>query len=70
MKKELLIYLLTVVVSALVMHPDLFSTPLARFEMMANRANYYHPFLFGLGVYLIIGIVRLIFAGLKKIIKK
>lgn len=70
MKKELLIYLLTVVVSALLMHPDLFSTPFARFEMMANRANYYHPLLFGLGVYLVIGIIRLIVVGLKKIMKR
>ncbi|WP_345975991.1 hypothetical protein [Sulfurimonas sp. HSL3-7] len=70
MKKELLIYLLTVVVSALIMHPDLLSTPLIRFDTMANRANYYHPFLFGLGVYLMIGIVRLIVVGLKKIMKR
>jgi hypothetical protein len=70
MRKELLIYLLTVAVSALLVHPDLLSTPLTRLEMMTDRANYYHPFLFGLGVYLIIGIIRLIIAGIKKIMKK
>ena len=70
MKKELLIYLLTVVISALMIHPDLLSTPLARLEMMTDRANYYHPFLFGLGIYLVIGVIRLIVIGLKKIIKR
>ena len=70
MKKELLIYLLTVVVSALVMHPDLLSDPAARFSMMSDRANYYHPFLFGLVPYLIIGLFRLLYLGIQKIMKR
>ncbi len=70
MKKELLIYIFTVVISALLIHQDMLSTPLTRLEMMADRANYYHPFLFGLGVYLVIGIVRLIVLGLRKMIKR
>ncbi len=68
MKKELLIYLTIIILSALFMHFDLLTDPLHRIEMMSEQANYYHPFLFGFGLYLIIGLFRLIILGIKKIL--
>jgi len=70
MKKELLIYLAVLLLSALIIHPDLLSEPAVRFETMIARANYYHPLLFGLGVYLLIGAVRLLVKWIKKVIKR
>ena len=70
MRKELLIYLFIVLFSALVVHPDLFSDPMARFETMMGRANYYHPFLFGLGIYLLIGALRLFVKWVRRVLKK
>ena len=70
MKKELLFYLLIVIVSALIIHPDLLTDPGSRLEMMSDRANYYHPLLFGLAIYLSIALLRLIGVGLRKIIKR
>lgn len=70
MKKELLIYLFIVILSALIFHPDLLSEPGSRLAMMSDRANYYHPLLFGLVIYLGIAVLRLILLGLRKIIKR
>lgn len=70
MKKELLLYLGILLLSALAFHSDLLSNPTARLEMMSERANYYHPLVFGFGVYLVIGVFRLIVIGIGKIIKR
>lgn len=70
MKRELLIYLFTVLLCAPVIHPDLLSNPVLRLEMMSDRANYFHPFVFGFGVYLAVGLLRLVLLGLRKIIKR
>ena len=70
MKKELLIYLFIVLMAALLFHPDLLSEPEKRLEMMSDRGSYYHPFLFGFGIYLGIGILRLFAVGAKKIVKR
>lgn len=67
MKKELLIYLSILILSALVLHPDLLTDPLKRIDMMSERANYYHPVLFSLAIYLVVGFGRLIVAGIKKL---
>lgn len=58
------------IVSAIILHPDLLSDPMERFTVMSDRANYYHPFLFGLIPYLIIGLFRLLYLGIRKIIKR
>ncbi len=70
MKKELLIYLLIVILSAPVFHPDLLTDFGSRMEMMSDRGNYYHPFIFALVIYLSIALLRLIAAVLRKIIKR
>jgi len=68
MAKELLIYLAIVLVSSLLFHPDLLTEPLQRLSWMHDHANYYHPLLFGLGIYLLIGIPRLLYFGTLKVI--
>lgn len=69
-KKELLIYSAIVTLSALILHPDLLSEPAARLTTMVERSNYYHPLLFGLGIYLVIGLLRLTVVGIIKIIRR
>lgn len=67
MRKELAIYLIVLVLSAMLIHPDLLTSPLKRLDLMSERANYYHPFVFALAPYLVITLLRLLIQGLKKL---
>ena len=58
LKKELLIYLLTLLVLALIMHIDLLSDPSARLQAMQEKENYTHPLLYSFVVYAVILILR------------
>jgi len=58
LKKEILYYLLTLLILALMMHIDLLSNPLARLELMQEKENYLHPFLYSFIIYIIIFILR------------
>ena len=58
LKKEILYYLLTLLILALIMHFDLLSNPSARFELMQEKGNYTHPFLYTFIIYSIILIFR------------
>ena len=57
-KKEILYYLLTLLVLALIMHIDLLSDPFARLNQMHEKENYSHPFLYSFVIYIAILIVR------------
>ena len=57
-KRELLVYLVIFMLLALVSHGDLLSNPLLRFEMMFEKGNYFHPFLYTFVLYSLILIVR------------
>lgn len=57
-KKELLYYLITLVVLSLIMHIDLLSDPSSRLEIMKEKGNYLHPFLYSFIVYGVILILR------------
>ena len=57
-KKELLYYLFTFIVLALILHIDLLSDPLSRLELMQEKENYTHPFVYSFVVYGVILIVR------------
>jgi len=70
MKKESLIYLAIFIIGAIVVHPDLLYTPMARFEWVNKRGNYYHPFILSVAVYLLIAAVRLLTIGIKSFWKK
>lgn len=57
-KKEMLYYLLTLLLLALIMHIDLLSDPFARLETMQEKENYSHPFLYSFIVYSILFVLR------------
>jgi len=57
-KRELLYYVITLIVLALIMHLDLLSDPLFRFEGMQSKGNYSHPFVYSFIIYFIILIIR------------
>jgi len=57
-KKEILIYLGMLFVLSVVMHSDLLSSPSSRFDMMLEKENYSHPFLYVFFVYSIFFIIR------------
>lgn len=59
-KTELLYFMALLLILALMQHPDLLSSPLERINLMAEKGNYIHPFLWTSGVYLVVGLVRLI----------
>ncbi len=57
-KKEALIYLITLVILALIMHIDLLSDPMSRLNIMQEKENYSHPFLYSFVIYAVILILR------------
>jgi len=57
-KKELFIYLLTLLVLTLIIHSDLVSDPSSRMNLMYEKGNYTHPFLYSFVVYSVILILR------------
>jgi len=57
-KREILVYLVMLFVLSLIMHSDLLSTPTSRFEIMSEKGNYSHPFLYTFIIYSVIFIIR------------
>jgi len=57
-KREIFIFLLILFILTLVMHSDLLSNPSARFDMMFEKENYAHPFLYTFIIYSIFFIIR------------
>ena len=57
-KREVLIYIAMLLLLAIVMHMDLLSDPASRFEIMVEKGNYSHPFLYTFFVYSILYIIR------------
>jgi len=58
LKREILIYLFMLLILALVMHFDLLSNPTSRFQLMNEKENYSHPFLYTFVIYSILFIIR------------
>ncbi|MDD5157549.1 hypothetical protein [Sulfurimonas sp.] len=58
-KKELIYFVLVLVMLALLQHSDLLINPLSRFSLMIEKGSYCHPVIWAFGVYLIIVILRL-----------
>ena len=58
LKREALIYIVMLLVLALVMHLDLLNNPVSRFEIMVEKGNYSHPFLYTFFIYAILFIIR------------
>ncbi|MGE3613280.1 MAG: hypothetical protein AB7G20_07405 [Sulfurimonas sp.] len=57
---EILYFMVLLLILAFMQHPDLLSSPLERVSLMAEKGNFIHPFLWTSGVYLVVGLVRLI----------
>ena len=58
LKREILIYIVMLLVLTLVMHADLLSDPFSRFDIMVEKGNYSHPFLYTFVIYSILLIIR------------
>jgi hypothetical protein len=58
LKKEFMYYLLTLLILTLIAHSDLLSDPFARFNLMQEKENYFHPILYSLVIYSVILIIR------------
>lgn len=73
LSKETAYFFAILVVLALLQHPDLLHSPLLRIENFIHNGSYLHPFLWSLGLYLIIGFFRVtlkFLIGLKNRYKK
>ena len=57
-KKETLVYLVILFVLTLIMHSDLLSNPISRFQIMYEKGNYSHPFVYTFVIYSILLILR------------
>jgi hypothetical protein len=57
-KREIFVYLAIFFLLSIVMHSDLLSDPSSRFQMMNEKENYSHPFLYAFFVYSILFIIR------------
>ena len=57
-KREIFFYLAILVVLALVSHGDLLTNPSSRFQLMYEKENYAHPFLYSFIIYSILFIIR------------
>ena len=68
--KEVVIYVVMLIALALIMHPDLLSSPSDRLALMQEKENFTHPILYSLIIYAVIGLLRLLFGWIKKFFVK
>jgi len=57
-KRETLFYILILVILALISHSDLLTNPSSRFQIMYEKGNYSHPFVYTFVIYSILLILR------------
>jgi len=57
-KREVIIYIVMLLVLTIVMHNDLLTNPSSRFEIMYEKGNYSHPFVYTFVIYSILFIIR------------
>lgn len=58
-KKELIYFVLLLIILSIIQHSDFLSDPINRFNLIIEKDNYAHPLIWTLIVYMIIGAVRL-----------
>ena len=58
LKKEFFIYLATLFVLIIIAHSDILSDPLARLDLMSQKENFSHPFIYSFIIYGVIFILR------------
>ncbi|MBD3810009.1 MAG: hypothetical protein IE884_05800 [Sulfuricurvum sp.] len=69
-QKEVALLAAIFVLTALGVHPDLLSTPTARFDTLVSQGAYWHPFLFSIAIYLILTFIRYTIHMLRKMVYK
>lgn len=69
-RKEILLLGAIFVLTALGVHPDLLSDPIARLNTLLSQGAYWHPFLFSLALYLILAFIRYTIHILRKMVQK
>ncbi len=67
---ELIIFFVLLCLLGPMMHPDLLSDPVERFEKMGELGNYLHPFIYTAVAAVILFIVRLIVNMTRKLIRR
>lgn len=74
MKKEIIIFISILLILAILQHTDLLTAPIERFQKLPESGAYglgaMHPLVFALAGYVAIGIIRLIYRGIKKIFNR
>ncbi len=71
LKKELIFYLILFIVFSLVIHIEMWlSNPLKHLISVFDHPIPYHPFLYVLIIYILTLIIRVVFSGIKKVLKK
>ncbi|WP_415396785.1 hypothetical protein [Sulfurimonas sp. CS5] len=70
LKKEFIIYTALLTLLIFLMHPDMLSDPVARLGLMQEKANYIHPLLYTLFVYLVLFFLRAVSGFIAKLFEK
>jgi len=68
--KEIIFFAVLIIVLALMQHGDLLTNPSERLELMSEKENYLHPFLWAGVVYFVLLVLRLILKFVLKLFKK
>jgi len=70
MRKELFIFIALLLVLAVVQHSDLLTNPAERIEsLLSGSASLFHPLYWTLGVYVVLGIARIILGLLRRLFR-
>jgi len=69
-KNELIFFTILLIILAFIQHSDLLTNPSDRIELMTQRENYLHPFLWVALIYIVLLVVRLILKFILKLFKK
>jgi len=67
--REAKIYFALLIFLALIIHPDLLSSPLDRLSVMNERGNYAHPLYYTFVIYMIVLFFRFIFSKIFSFLK-
>jgi len=68
--KEIIFFVILISMLALLQHGDLLTNPSDRFNLMSEKENYLHPFLWAGIVYFVLLVLRVILKFVLKLFKK
>ncbi|MFZ2890202.1 MAG: hypothetical protein WA010_07000 [Sulfuricurvum sp.] len=70
LRRELLIFVILMLILAPLIHPDFLNAPVERFKLMMEKENFFHPFIYILILYLLIAALRFFYLSLTKLLSK